>query len=107
VALEDKFNALPEGIESEDVAELRRALMRVQKQLLQAKQRTDELVEVTHQAAYDATLGMGPITPVKVPDLAKSKKKPEVALWHLTDWQGAKKTPSYNSSYAAARYELC
>jgi hypothetical protein len=97
VALEDKFNALPEGVESEDVAELRRALMRVQKQLLQAKQRTDELVEVTHQAAYDATLGMGPITPVKVPDLAKSKKKPEVALWHLTDWQGAKKTPSYNS----------
>jgi hypothetical protein len=71
--------------------------MRVQKQLLQSKQRTDELVEVTHQAAYDATLGMGPITPVKVPDLAKSKKKPEVALWHLTDWQGAKKTPSYNS----------
>ena len=97
MALEDKFNALPEGVESEDVAELRRALMRVQKQLLQAKQRTDELVEVTHQAAYDATLGMGPITPVKVPDLAKSKKKPEVALWHLTDWQGAKKTPSYNS----------
>ena len=97
MALEDKFNALPEGIESEDVAELRRALMRVQKQLLQAKQRTDELVEVTHQAAYDATLGMGPVTPVKVPDLAKSKKKPEVALWHLTDWQGAKKTPSYNS----------
>ena len=97
MALEDKFNALPEGVESENVAELRRALMRVQKQLLQAKQRTDELVEVTHQAAYDATLGMGPVTPVKVPDLAKSKKKPEVALWHLTDWQGAKKTPSYNS----------
>jgi hypothetical protein len=71
--------------------------MRVQKQLLQAKQRTDELVEVTHQAAYDATLAMGPVTAVKVPDLTKSKKKPEVALWHLTDWQGAKKTPSYNS----------
>ena len=97
MSLENKFNSVPEGIESEDVAELRRALMRVQKQLLQAKQRTDELVEVTHQAAYDATLGMGPVTPVKVPDLAKSKKKPEVALWHLTDWQGAKKTPSYNS----------
>jgi len=103
VALEDKFNALPEGIESEDVAELRRALMRVQKQLLQAKQRTDELVEVTHQAAYDATLGMGPVTPVKVPDLVKSKKKPEVALWHLTDWQGAKKTPSYNSQVMVER----
>ena len=103
MALEDKFNALPEGIESEDVAELRRALMRVQKQLLQAKQRTDELVEVTHQAAYDATLGMGPVTPVKVPDLVKSKKKPEVALWHLTDWQGAKKTLSYNSQVMVER----
>jgi leucyl-tRNA synthetase len=103
MSLEDKFNALPEGIESEDVAELRRALMRVQKQLLQAKQRTDELVEVTHQAAHDATLAMGPITPVKAPELAKSKKKPEVALWHLTDWQGAKKTPSYNSQVMVER----
>jgi len=103
MSLEDKFNALPEGIESEDVAELRRALMRVQKQLLQAKQRTDELVEVTHQAAHDATLAMGPITPVKAPELAKHKKKPEVALWHLTDWQGAKKTPSYNSQVMVER----
>ena len=98
MALEDRFNALPEGIESEDVGELRRALMRVQKQLLQAKQRTDELVEITHQAAYDAMLAMGPITPVVARELFKAtKKKPEVALWHLTDWQGAKKTPSYNS----------
>jgi len=103
MSLEDKFNALPEGIESEDVAELRRALMRVQKQLLQAKQRTDELVEVTHQAAHDATLAMGPITPVKAPELIKHKKKPEVALWHLTDWQGAKKTPSYNSQVMVQR----
>jgi len=103
MSLEDKFNALPEGIESEDVAELRRALMRVQKQLLQAKQRTDELVEVTHQAAHDATLAMGPITPVKAPELTKHKKKPEVALWHLTDWQGAKKTPSYNSQVMVER----
>ena len=103
MSLEDKFNALPEGIESEDVAELRRALMRVQKQLLQAKQRTDELVEVTHQAAHDATLAMGPIIPVKAPELTKSKKKAEVALWHLTDWQGAKKTPSYNSQVMVER----
>ena len=104
MALEDKFNALPEGVESEDVAELRRALMRVQKQLLQAKQRTDDLVEVTQQAAYDAMLAMGPIKPVKAPEVPKgTKKKPEVALWHLTDWQGAKKTPSYNSEVMQQR----
>jgi len=98
VDLEGKFNDLPEGIESSDVRELRQALMRVQQQLLQAKQRTDELVEVTHQAAHDAVLAMGPIAPVKPKEATKDKKKKaEVALWHLTDWQGAKKTPSYNS----------
>lgn len=95
--LEDKFADLPEGIESSDVKELRQALMRVQQQLLQAKQRTNELVEVTQQAAHDAVLAMGPINPVKPREATKSKKKAEVALWHLTDWQGAKKTPSYNS----------
>jgi len=97
VDLEDKFADLPEGIESSDVKELRQALMRVQQQLLQAKQRTNELVEVTHQAAHDAVLAMGPILPVKPREAVKSKKRAEVALWHLTDWQGAKKTPSYNS----------
>lgn len=95
--LEGKFNDLPEGIESNDVRELRLALMRVQQQLLQAKQRTNELVEVTQQAAHDAVLAMGPILPVQPRDAVKSKKRAEVALWHLTDWQGAKKTPSYNS----------
>jgi hypothetical protein len=77
--------------------------MRVQKQLIQAKQRTDELVEVTHQASHDATLAMGPITAVSPPALSKSKKKAEVALWHMTDWQGAKKTPSYNSEVMRTR----
>jgi hypothetical protein len=98
VDLESKFNDLPEGIESSDVRELRQALMRVQQQLLQAKQRTNELVEVTQQAAHDAVLAMGPIAPVQPKEAVKDKKKKaEVALWHLTDWQGAKKTPSYNS----------
>lgn len=103
MALEDRFNALPEGIESEDVGELRRALMRVQKQLISAKQRTDELVEITHQAAHDATLAMGPIIAVPAPKLTASKKKSEVALWHMTDWQGAKKTTSYNSEVMRTR----
>ena len=97
MSLADRINEIPEGIESSDVVELRKALMRVQKQLLQAKDRTDELVEVTHQAAHDAVLGMGEIKPVAERKLLKGKKKSEVALWHMTDWQGAKKTTSYNS----------
>jgi hypothetical protein len=103
MSLEDRLAALPEGIESDDVVELRNALMRLQKQLLQAKQRTDDLVEVTHQAAHDATLAMGPITPVPAPAISKSKKKAEVALWHMTDWQGAKRTTSYNSEVMRTR----
>jgi len=97
VSLSDRLSDIPEGIESDDVIELRKALMRVQKQLLQAKDRTDQLVEVTHQAAHDAVLGMGAIKPVAERSLPKGKKKSEVALWHMTDWQGAKKTTSYNS----------
>ena len=103
MSLEDRLAALPDGIESDDVVELRNALMRLQKQLLQAKQRTDDLVEVTHQAAHDATLAMGPITPVPAPAVSKSKKKAEVALWHMTDWQGAKRTTSYNSEVMRTR----
>jgi len=97
MSLADRLNELPEGIESKDVVELRKALMRVQKQLLQAKDRTEQLVQVTHQAAYDAVLGLGEIKPVPERPLPKGKKKAEVALWHMTDWQGAKKTTSYNS----------
>lgn len=103
MSLKDKFEELPEGVESSDVTELRRALMRTQKKLLETKQRVDDLVAATHQAAYDATLAAGKIEPVKEPQLPKHKKKPEVALWHLTDWQGAKKTTTYNSEVMRER----
>ena len=103
MSLSDRLDELPEGIESNDVIELRRALMRVQKKLLQTKQKVDDLVEATHHAAYDAMLAMGALSPVKEPTLGKSKAKTEVALWHLTDWQGAKKTVSYDSEVMRKR----
>lgn len=104
MSLEDNLKNLPEGIESEDVKELRNALYRLQKQLIKAKTRNEDLVEATHQAAYDAMLTMGPIKPVMAPKVTKGGKgKPEVALWHMTDWQGAKKTNSYNSEVMRRR----
>jgi hypothetical protein len=104
MSLEDSLSNLPEGIESEDVKELRNALFRLQKQLLKAKTRNEDLVEATHQAAYDAMLAMGPLKPVAEPKVAKGgKTKPEVALWHMTDWQGAKKTTTYNSEVMRKR----
>ena len=86
-----------------EIAELRKALQRTQKQLQQAKQRTDELVEATIQASYDAVLAVGKIPAIKEPEADKRKTKPEVALWHLTDWQGAKRTQSYNSEIMRER----
>ena len=39
-----------------------------------------------------------------MPEVAKGgKKKQEIALWHLTDWQGSKKTTTYNSQIMRKR----
>lgn len=97
MTLEKRLLEIPEEVASEDLDELRRALIRTQKQLKEAKQRTEELVGATKQGAYDAMLTMGPIPPVREAVQDKSKKKAEIALWHLTDWQGSKKTTTYNS----------
>ena len=78
-------------------------MIRLQKQLKKAKERTEELVETTQQAAYDAMLTMGKYDPIVAPIPSKSKKVGEVALWHMTDWQGAKKTTSYNSEVMRKR----
>jgi len=103
MTLDKHFAELPEGIESNDVTELRKALMRTQKKLMETKQKVDDLVEATHNAAYDATLSAGPINPVAAPTPVKGKKTGEVALMHMTDWQGAKKTTSYDSEVMRVR----
>ena len=94
----------PPAEEPEDVKQLRAALRRAQKDLIKAKDRMEQLVEVTHQAAYDAMLAMGPIKPV--PAATRDRRKgstQEVALWIMTDWQGSKVTPSYNTEVMRRR----
>ena len=103
MSLEKRLSDLPEGVESSDVTDLRKALIRTQKQLLEAKQRTTELVEATIQASYDATLSMGALKVVPLPVQDKRKKSGEIALWHMTDWQGSKKTTTYNSEVMRQR----
>lgn len=79
----------------QEIEDLRAALVRTQRSLLRAKTKTDTLVEATLEAARDAVLA----NPIQIPKAPKDARKgaPEAALWHLTDWQGAKVTPSYNS----------
>jgi hypothetical protein len=97
MSLKNQFEEMPDDIESEDVKELRQAMLRLQKQLKQSKERNEDLVFATKQAAYDAMLTFGKVPPVPEIKFDKRKAKSEVALWHMTDWQGAKRTVSYNS----------
>lgn len=95
MSLKEKFSE--EGLaQQQEIEDLRAALVRTQRDLKKAKAKTDHLVEATIEAARDAVLSH-PLP--KTPKVAKSRSKAgsEVALWHLTDWQGAKLTPSYNS----------
>jgi hypothetical protein len=92
----------PPEEEPADVQLLRKALRRAQADLLKAKDRTEHLVDVTRQSAFDAMLSMGPIKAVVAPTKDK-RKGGETALWHMTDWQGAKKTTSYNSQVMRQR----
>lgn len=92
----------PPEEEPADIQALRSALRRTQQQLLQAKDRTEHLVEVTRQAAMDAMIALGPIPPVTTP-IKDKRRNPEVALWVMTDWQGAKKTTTYNTEVMRRR----
>ncbi len=83
--------------------ELRRALVHTQRMLAVAKLRTDELVSATIMACKEATLAVGPIPPVHKPETDKRKRGEEVALWHLSDWQGSKRTTTYNSEVMRQR----
>ena len=98
--LEDLID--PPAEEPADVVALRKALHRAQRQLLEAKDRTANLLEVTQQAAFDAMIALGKVPPVPTPNRDK-RKGGEVALWHMTDWQGAKKTAGYNSEVMRQR----
>lgn len=94
---------LTEFTELTEVERLRQANSRLQQQLARAKARVEDLVEATINAAHDAALIAGPIEPVRAPSKDKRSRSPEVALWHLTDWQGFKSTTTYNGDVMRER----
>lgn len=79
-----------------ELEELRRGNINLQRQLVRAKARIEDLVAATYAGARDAMLTMGPIPPVPAPPRDKRGKRPMVALWDLGDWQASKVTPSYS-----------
>ena len=80
------------------ISDLRQALHRAHSQVRAARDRNAELVRVTHQAAYDAMMAQGPIPQVRPPNRDRRRKgTPEVAVWDMGDWQGSKRTVSYDT----------
>ena len=88
-----------------ELDQLREANIRLTASLREAKAKTDRLVEAAFDGAKDAMLALGPITPVTAPKPDKRKGE-EAAVWHMTDWQGAKVTPTYNSQIMRDRVML-
>lgn len=88
---------LPSPQEWADGEQLRQVVYRLQRQLRDAKDRSSRLVDAAREGAFDAFLSLGKFPPVAPPKPDRRKARAEVALWVLTDWQGAKLTPTYNS----------
>jgi hypothetical protein len=81
---------------------LRDSNRRLSAQLAKAKVIQSEMVQAAYHAAKDAALGFAiPVTPKPLKDLRK--RTPEVAIAVLSDFQLAKKTPSYDSDVCAER----
>ena len=88
-----------------EVEQLRRSNLQLQQQLARAKAKVDDLVEATIEAARGAAVSIGYKPLVVAPTRDPRKGKGHVALWHLTDWQGGKKTPSYDSEVMVTRVQ--
>ena len=103
MSLEKRLNEVEVQRQAE-IDDLRGALVRTQRELLRAKGKTEFLVEAVIEAARDAVLAH----PLQIPKcrVKPSKGRSEAAVWHLTDWQGAKKTVSYNTDVMRDRVRL-
>ena len=83
--------------------QLRDALRQLGAQLARARNKTDALTSAAFEGAKDAMLAQGKLKPVTAPKPVKGPGRTEVALWHMTDWQGSKVTPSYNTEVMRER----
>ncbi len=96
------MNGLEDFERADQLDALRQANARLSSQVIELRNRKTEIVNAVYQAAYDASIVVGR-PEILVPKKDPRTKSPEVALWHMTDWQGAKLTTSYNSQVMRER----
>ena len=100
---EEQFEQERARIEaSDEVHDLRDALRRANEKLRKVKVTSETVADAAMAGAEAAVLALG--RPKIKPYTSKpGKGREEAALWHLTDWQGAKLTTSYNSEVMRER----
>lgn len=89
--------AIRQAEDNSIIDELRSALLKSQSDYAKLKKKRDDFTQAVVQAAHDAMLSYGPISPIPTPPKDSRTKRGEVALLHSTDWQLGKKTLTYNS----------
>lgn len=87
----------------DEIDTLRKSNIQLQTKLLKAKAKVDDLVIATYEAAYNAVFDLGGIGETPKPPKDSRKSRELECLWHLTDWQGGKRTQSYNSEVMVSR----
>jgi hypothetical protein len=83
--------------------ELHDALNHALRDLKRARAKTQDLVDAVQRAAHDALVAEFARPAATAPKTDRRRARGEVALWHLTDLQGAKRTTSYDSEVMRRR----
>jgi hypothetical protein len=93
-----------ENAASQERADTRATIQRLEKSLAREKNRTDTLVEVVRTAVKDglASLELPPVKPYKAD---RRTKGDEMAIIHWSDWQLGKATPTYSSDVCEERIQ--
>ena len=96
---------LSEFRELDELAELRKLNGELQRRLHRAKAKTADLIEAVREGAKEAALIVGTPPAVPRPPRDRRRRKPEVALLHLSDLHFGKRTQSFDSEVARRRLE--
>jgi hypothetical protein len=92
----DSLQMAAEADLMEENERLKAANRRLYKTANLHKKNREEYLTVLRNTVRDAFDATEWSPPVKPPTRDSRRKKEEAAIWHLTDWQGGKKTSSYD-----------
>lgn len=97
---------MPETPTPEDYAQSEQqkdTIRTLTRQLAKARAKTEDFIDAVYRAARDSWVVEKAVATPRPERVDKRKHSAEVALWHMTDWQGAKLTTTYNSEVMVER----